>query len=207
MGMLKYSLRRGRPADARIVRKLFLAIVVEHGLVAVEAPHLDVDLATFGEREHGRDDFVVVSGGKVVGFAIVVAALAGRRGELLKLFVRRSHRGRGVGTMLLERATQAAKTRGHDSLRLTTTEAFRAAHGYYERRGWVRESSDGAMPIIYGLRLRELPAQVPAHLLPPIPRLLEAILVMLEWATSHLARVEGRRARGLSVAKPDVRGP
>lgn len=199
--MLKYSLRRGRPADARIVRKLFVAIVVEHGLAAVEAPHLDVDLATFGERERSRNDFVVVFGGKIVGFAIVLAALGGGGGELLKLFVKRTHRGRGVGTMLIDRATEVARTRGYDSLRLTTTEAFSGAHAYYERRGWVRESTDGAVPIVYGLRLRA----IPPLLLPPVPRLLEMILFLLDWGTRRVACLEGRRARGLLATRAEVR--
>ena len=184
--MLSYSIRRGRRADARFVRKLFFAVVREHGLPVLDAPHLDVELPTFGGSDSSRDDFVAVFGGKIVGFVILLPAPGGV-GEVAKLFVRRAHRGRGVGTSLLARATEAANARGYETLRLFTTEPFADAHRYYERRGWVRDSAEGAVLIRYGIRLCEAP-QLP-RIAPPLPWFLLAVLALLERVTRLRARL------------------
>ncbi len=112
-------------------------------------------------------------GGKIVGFIIVFPSRGGA-GELSKVFVARPRRGRGVGTMLIARALEAAKKRGYVSLHLSTNKAFPEACAYYERHRWVRRSADDAASIIYAIRLREVPV------LPPPPPLLHGVLALLE---------------------------
>ena len=58
------------------------------------------------------------------------------RGEILKLLVRRSARGRGVGERLMVEAERAARAAGRTLLVLDT--ASDAAERLYERLGWTR---------------------------------------------------------------------
>ncbi len=181
--MLKHKLRRGRPADAAVVQRLLRSILSEHRLTTIVAEP-EPEVAAFGCSDPLRDDFVAVSGGNVVGF-IIVLPLPGGAGEISKVFVARSHRGCGVGTMLIARAIKVAKARDYVGLHLSTLEVFAAARAYYERHGWVRESADGAESIHYSIRLRDLPSLQP----PPLPRLLVALLSLLAWATGLRARL------------------
>lgn len=180
--MLKYKLRRGRLDDARVVKKIFFSTLSEHGFAAIDA-NVNPEVATFGAADPTRDDFVAVSGGKVVGFIILVAARRGA-GELSKVFITRSHRGRGVGTMLIARAVEAANTRGYPSLHLSTNAAFAGACAYYEHHGWERESTEDPEALLYRLRLREAP-----RLLPPMPPLLRGVLSLLEKLTQRRERL------------------
>lgn len=188
---MKYETRRGRRADARIVRKLLASILREHGLTAVDES-ADLEIARFGESDPSRDDFVAVCGGKIVGFVIVVP-LSGCAGELSHVFVERKHRGRRVGTMLIGRATEAARARRYVSLHLSTMKTFASACTYYEQHGWVRERADGAGSVFFTLRLREVPREV-SRLLPPIPRTLHGVLSLLD----RFTRLRERLARDLT---------
>jgi GNAT superfamily N-acetyltransferase len=58
------------------------------------------------------------------------------RGEIMKLLVRRSARGHGVGAALMERAEAQARTAGKTLLVLDTANG--AAERLYERGGWTR---------------------------------------------------------------------
>jgi GNAT superfamily N-acetyltransferase len=186
--MANHEIRRGRRADARIVRKVLASILREHGLTAVE--NADPEVARFGESDPSRDDFVAVAGGQVVGFVIVVPLGEGA-GELSHVFVERAHRGRGVGTMLITRALEAARTRRYVSVHLATMKAFADACSYYERHGWLRERTDGAGSIFFTRHL-----EVP-RVLPPIPRPLHGILSLLD----RFARLRERLERELATAR------
>jgi GNAT superfamily N-acetyltransferase len=132
---LNYRVREGHRGDAAAVLDIFLSAMQEHGLTLVEE---NVDLATFGSGKNpAQDDFVVVSGGKVCGFLILGPTMQDGRGELRKVFVARSHRGQGIGTMLVGQCILRAKERGYRELVLQTDTAFAQARRYYERHGWT----------------------------------------------------------------------
>lgn len=142
---LGYSLRPGRPADARSVRKIFLAALAEHGFARSEA-NVNAEIPTFGLGDPKRVDLVVAYGGRVVGFAIVLP-MAARTGELAKLFVAPSHRVRGVATMLLNAAINSARARGYGTLFLETRIEFERALCFYESRGWVPDPVTAGSPL------------------------------------------------------------
>jgi GNAT superfamily N-acetyltransferase len=200
--MASYELRRGRRADARIVRKILVAALREHGLRAV-AGLADVNIDAFGDDEASKDQFVAVFGGKVIGF-VIVAPIDARSAELSHVFVDRAHRRRGAGSLLLARAIDASRERGYDTLHLSTMNAFRGAAGYYERHGWTREGEgdhdrdrdDGSM--FFMRRLRPVP-EAP-RIAAPIPRTLHAILSLLD----RFTRLRDRLAR--DVATPPSAG-
>jgi ribosomal protein S18 acetylase RimI-like enzyme len=77
--------------------------------------------------------------GELVGTVQVLLATMPNqphRGEIMKLLVRRSVRGRGVGAALMERAEDEARAAGKTLLVLDT--ANDAAERLYERAGWTR---------------------------------------------------------------------
>jgi GNAT superfamily N-acetyltransferase len=119
------------------VLDIFLSALREHGFAAIEE-NINVEIANFGlGNDPMKDEFVAVSGGKVFGFLILGPTTQPGCGELLKVFVDRSHRGRGVGSMLIEQCLETAKERGYRELMLETHTAFAAARRYYEKRGWT----------------------------------------------------------------------
>jgi GNAT superfamily N-acetyltransferase len=133
---LKYKVRRGYRGDAWAVREIFFSALREHGF-AVIAENLNAEIADFGLGKNPvQDDFVAISGGKVCGFLILLRD-SEVCGELSKVFVARSHRGLGIGTMLIERCIQTAIERDYRELILETHTAFREARRYYERHGWT----------------------------------------------------------------------
>jgi len=84
--------------------------------------------------------WVAETEGRVVGSAQLSLSTRenGRhRAEVQKLFVLRSHRGRGIATRLMA-ALEAAARRDGRTLLVLDTEAGSAAEAFYARHGWQR---------------------------------------------------------------------
>lgn len=80
------------------------------------------------------------AGGDLVGTVQVILALPPNqphRGEVAKLLVRRSARGRGIAQLLMERAEAEARAEGKTLLVLDTVTGD-AGERVYERLGWNR---------------------------------------------------------------------
>jgi GNAT superfamily N-acetyltransferase len=78
--------------------------------------------------------------GRVVGTVQVILALPPNqphRGEIAKLLVHRSARGRGVGALLMARADEEARAKGKSLLVLDAVTGGDAER-LYERLGWSR---------------------------------------------------------------------
>lgn len=95
------------------------------------------------QAEVGSGDRILLAArdaGRIVGS--VQLALAGKanalhRAEVQKLLVQRTHRGRGLGTALLQAAEAAARA-GQRSLLVLDTSATGNALGLYARCGYTR---------------------------------------------------------------------
>lgn len=99
---------------------------------------------------HGRGDFwVAVSGDTVVG-TIALKDIGANQGALRKMFVHRDYRGaeKGVAVGLLNHLLHEAKQRGFKHIFLGTTDAFRAAHRFYEKNGFA-EISERDLPAMF----------------------------------------------------------
>ena len=195
--MASYELRRGRRADARIVRNVLAAVLREHRLKAI-AGRADVEVDAFGGGDPSSDHFVAVCGGKVIGF-VIVAKVGAESAELSHVFVERAHRRRGVGSLLIARAIDASKERGYDTLHLSTMSAFRGAADYYERHGWTREREGDDGSIFFMRRLRSTP-EAP-RVAPPVPRSLRGILSLLNRFTQLRDRLERDLATETTAAE------
>jgi GNAT superfamily N-acetyltransferase len=93
------------------------------------------------DAERGRRLILVAfDGDRLVGTVQVTLALPPNqphRGEIAKLLVHRSARGRGVAQLLMEHAEAEARAEGKSLLVLDTVTGS-AAERLYERLGWTR---------------------------------------------------------------------
>lgn len=78
--MSSYLVRRGRRADAPMVRNLLSSVLHEHGLAAMDAT-ADTGIVAFGVSGPSRDDLVAVCDDEVIGF-LDLAALSDGAAEL-----------------------------------------------------------------------------------------------------------------------------
>jgi GNAT superfamily N-acetyltransferase len=111
-------------------------------------PDLDLDPTVMVEVFHeclesdGYFALCAVSGGRVVGFCdLTVRPSLWQSGKLAyvdDLVVDESQRGRGIGAMLLERATEIASNCGCGHMVLDSFFHREAAHRFYEARGLER---------------------------------------------------------------------
>lgn len=87
---------------------------------------------------HGRGDFwVAVDDQHVVG-TIALKDIGANQGALRKMFVHKDFRGapKGIAVALLNHLLHEAKQRGFKHIYLGTTDAFKAAHRFYEKHGF-----------------------------------------------------------------------
>ena len=144
------EIRRLEPGEAR--EQLDALAAVLHDCVAGGASvsymepfsHEDARSAFEGfvaEAEHGRRLVLAAfDDGELVGTVQVILALPPNqphRGEIAKLLVHRSARGRGVARRLMEQAEEEARAEGKTLLVLDTVTGD-PAERLYERMGWNR---------------------------------------------------------------------
>ena len=99
---------------------------------------------------HGRGDFwVAVNGSAVIG-TIALKDIGANQGALRKMFVHKDHRGaeKGVAVALLNHLLHQARQRGFKHVYLGTTNAFKAAHRFYEKNGFT-EISERDLPAMF----------------------------------------------------------
>ena len=119
------------------------AVAAEGIWIATEAP-LDLDrdrtnhTATIEAMEAGGDSIlhVAVVGDEIVGTLVLIAG--GGRGDI-GMNLADGHRGRGLGTALMQAAIDHARERGLHKLELELWPWNRAARALYERCGFVEE--------------------------------------------------------------------
>jgi N-acetylglutamate synthase-like GNAT family acetyltransferase len=140
-----FAIRPFAAGDVVGVRDLILGIQQgEYGFPITWEDQRDLhDIA--GWYRAGAGEFWVVEdeAGRIVG-TVGLRDIGGGAGALRKMFVAKDWRGaeRAVALALVEGLLAHARAHGLETILLGTTEAFRAAHRFYEKCGFHRV--DGA---------------------------------------------------------------
>jgi ribosomal protein S18 acetylase RimI-like enzyme len=95
---------------------------------------------------HQPGKFWVIEEGEVIVGFIGVQLQTNRRADLIQLRVRKSHRRRGIGTLLVEKVEEYARSRGKERMILHTAERLVNARKLYEKSGYILESSTKTSP-------------------------------------------------------------
>ncbi|HJU83438.1 MAG TPA: GNAT family N-acetyltransferase [Holophagaceae bacterium] len=140
-------LRPFEPADRDAVGRLILSIQREEFGVPItleDQPDL-AEIPTFYQRGSGGF-WVACDGGRIVG-TVALIDIGGRECALRKMFVDPAYRGKeaGVALGLMKAAFDHARAHGVEAIYLGTTDAFKAAHRFYEKHGWT-ELPKAALP-------------------------------------------------------------
>lgn len=107
---------------------------------ADEGVHVDDDadsrwnISAYLER-HPDMSFVARENGRVVG--AVLCGTDGRRGYLNHLAVDKTHRGKGIGRKLVERALSGLKKAGIDKCHIFVLKDNQAGQDFWAHNGWV----------------------------------------------------------------------
>ncbi|HET9902152.1 MAG TPA: GNAT family N-acetyltransferase [Xanthobacteraceae bacterium] len=136
---MSLSIRPARPGDAALVlafvRELAAYEKLQHEVEATEAM---IDAALFGDGPRAFCD-IAEWGGEPVGFALWFLNFSSFRGRcgiyLEDLFVRPSHRGRGIGTALLRRLATRCLQQGFGRLEWAVLDWNAPSIAFYEAQG------------------------------------------------------------------------
>ena len=145
MSAPEFEIRAARPADAKAIAELHVAVwrATYRDLAPVEALRkLDVaarlprwiEMLDKGERTI----LVAEIDGRIVGIGTAGAATMpelGPRGEILYLYVDRDCSGRGIGAALMRRLASSLKAQGYASVALGVVQGNAAAMAFYRKLG------------------------------------------------------------------------
>ncbi len=135
---MQFNLRRFEPSHTAAIADLITSIQQHEFQIPIDIedqPDL-LDIQAF--YQHGMGNFwVALSPSHHVIGTIGVLDIGNHQGVIRKMFVHADWRGKtGVATALLTTASFVSKHQGISSLYLGTTEAFKAAHRFYEKHGF-----------------------------------------------------------------------
>lgn len=126
--------------DNKAIESVIRNVFIEHGIdrpgTAFFDPSLKDMFATYtGIR---RKYFVAKEEGKVIGGAGIypTEGLPDDTCELVKMYLLKEYRGRGIGKALIEKCMHAANDFGYKNIYLETTPELNAAIKMYEKSGF-----------------------------------------------------------------------
>ena len=106
-----------------------------------------LDVAGFYRRGNG-EFWVADGGGGSIAGSVALIDIGDGRMALRKMFVAPAQRGDGLAARLLDVALVHARAHDAREVLLGTTDAFRAAHRFYEKHGFARIDRD-ALPAAF----------------------------------------------------------
>jgi len=137
-----WQIRRLQQADVHQLLNVISGVRREFGLQARVATLLEPsDYALLDVYRHRRSAyFVAVMDGQVLGGAGIFPLTDQDWGtcELQRMYIRRQHRGRGVGQSLLDACLDSARSLGFERCFAETVSEMSTAITFYERNGFQR---------------------------------------------------------------------
>lgn len=132
------KLRRASNKDCEEVTRLVYGVLKEYGLEpdpgATDADLKDIEQSYFAR---GGMFFVLEDrDGSIIG-AYGLYPLENRTCELRKMYLDKSHRGKGLGRFLLDSALAEARKLGFKRMTLETASVLKEAIALYKRYGFV----------------------------------------------------------------------
>lgn len=140
---MSIALRPGRDADADDFIALIDACWAEYpGCVLDvdgELPELRALASWFAEA--GGALWAAERDGRIIGMVGTRPLREDAAWEICRMYVANAARGSGLAQTLLDTAEAAARGAGAERMVLWTDTRFNRAHGFYEKRGYVRQGS------------------------------------------------------------------
>lgn len=132
------QIRKALAADVPEILRLIVELAVfEKEPDAVEVTEEDLIRAGFGENPQ-FECILALDGGEVAGLALYYYRFStwkGRAIHLEDLIVREAHRGKGIGSLLLDEIVRLGKAQGLRRIYWEVLEWNRPAIDFYESRG------------------------------------------------------------------------
>jgi putative acetyltransferase len=151
------EVRSYRDEDRQGFTQLVSEVLAEYGFQV--DPVLEADLDD-PQNAYGAV-WVAEDGDKVIGSVAVRLLGDGAQAELKRMYLRPTHRGRGIGRSLLSHAIDWAASQGCHSVVLDTSASMLAAQGLYRSVGFVQTgtrtengSRHSRCEVLYKLDLR-----------------------------------------------------
>jgi N-acetylglutamate synthase-like GNAT family acetyltransferase len=140
------TVRAATDADADALISLISNVFSEYPGCVIDLGTLDRDLLAIASHAQARAGkfWVAERDGKAVaciGYTLERPGVV----ELKRLYVAKSERGRGLGERLYRLVTDAARTLGAGAIELWSDTRFKAAHAFYQKRGFVRSPETRAL--------------------------------------------------------------
>lgn len=132
------QIRSATNQDAAAVREILFEVLAEYALMA-EHQGVDADLDDIEGNYMGRGGlFDVVQDEKSGGIVGMVGLFPREPGvaELRKMYLRKSHRGKGLGRKLLDRVLAEGRRRGFRRIELETSSKLVEAIALYQKYGF-----------------------------------------------------------------------
>jgi putative acetyltransferase len=134
--------RAPAPADLPTVHRLISEVLGEFGLIT-DLENKDTDITDIQAHYIDRGGFfeIVVIDGKLAG-TYGIYRINDRECELRRMFLLLNYRKKGIGRVMLQRATEAARQLGYSVIRLETNRKMNTAMGLYRTHGFVEYDSE-----------------------------------------------------------------
>ena len=129
------------PKDQTVFKNLVLESLKDFGFNYDPKYDSDLDEPSIYER-NGGGLFLLKFDNEVAGSIAVINR--GKIAELKRWYVAKNHRGKGFGTMLMDKALEFCKDKGFSKIEFETNKKFTKAHELYRERGFniLREDEE-----------------------------------------------------------------
>lgn len=138
--MEKLILRSIQPEDNPVMATIIRDALTEFGANKPGTVYYDVSTDHLYElfQQEGATYFIAVMDGEIAGAGGIYpsAGLPEQTCELVKMYLKKNARGKGIGKALMDKCLSFAKEQGYTAVYIETLPELKSALGLYERFGF-----------------------------------------------------------------------